>query len=148
MTGPRARVARGGLLFFAVVSAVLGVVILAVPESFFALSWVNLGMPYNPHLMLDYGAMNLALAIPLAASALTANPLAVRSGLASYAVWSIAHLVIHLRYRAHLAAHTSDENATVLLAILAVAVVVSLALFLLSLTDRDSGGLPPGGRHQ
>lgn len=92
MTGARGWMARGGLLFFAVVSAVLGVVILVAPERFFSLSWVNLGMPYNPHLLLDYGAMNLALAIPLAASALAASPLAVRSGLGSYAVWSAAHL--------------------------------------------------------
>lgn len=139
--GARGRVARGGLLFFAGVSAVLGVVILAVPESFFSLSWVNLGMPYNPHLMLDYGAMNLALAIPLATSAVAASPLAVRSGLASYVVWSVAHLVIHLRYGAHLAAHTSNGNANLLLVILAVAVVISLALFLLSL--RRSGQQPP-----
>ncbi|WP_280382611.1 hypothetical protein [Nocardia wallacei] len=131
MTSARGRVARGGLLFFAIVSAVLGVVILALPEWFFSLSWVNLGMPYNPHLLLDYGAMNLALAIPLAASA--ASPLAVRGGLASYTVWSVAHLVIHLHYRAHLAAHTSTADANLLLVALAAGVVISLTLFLLSL---------------
>ncbi|TLG12109.1 hypothetical protein FEK35_11305 [Nocardia cyriacigeorgica] len=141
MTGARGRVARGGLLFFAVVSAVLGVVILAVPEWFFSLSWVNLGMPYNPHLLLDYGAMNLALAIPLTASAVAASPPAVRSGLASYAVWTIAHLVIHLRYGAHLAAHTSSANANLLLAVLAAGVVISLTLFLISLGN--PGQQPP-----
>ncbi|MBF6316364.1 hypothetical protein IU453_06220 [Nocardia cyriacigeorgica] len=133
MTGARGRLARGGLLFFAVVSAVLGVVILVAPERFFSLSWVNLGMPYNPHLLLDYGVMNLALAIPLAASALAASPLAVRSGLGSYAVWSAAHLVIHLRYGAHLAAHTSSANANLLLVVLAAGAVISLTLFLVSL---------------
>jgi hypothetical protein len=139
-------VARGGLLFFAIVSAVLGVVILAVPEWFFSLSWVNLGMPYNPHLLLDYGAMNLALAIPLAASAVAGSPLAVRSGLASYTVWSVGHLVIHLRYGAHLAAHTSPANANLLLMTLAVGVVISLVLFLLSLGDQGQQQ-PSTARH-
>ncbi|MEV0685967.1 hypothetical protein AB0I35_19090 [Nocardia sp. NPDC050378] len=139
MTGVRERVVRGGLLFFALVSAGLGVVILAVPEWFFSLSWVNLGMQYNPHLLLDYGAMNLALAVPLAASAVAATPAAVRSGTAAYAVWSVAHLVIHLRYRAHLTAHTSAVNANLLLVVLAVGVVISLILFLLSLRDRTAG---------
>ncbi|MGW5455105.1 hypothetical protein [Nocardia sp. NPDC003979] len=138
MTGARERVVRGGLLFFALVSAGLGVVILAVPEWFFSLSWVNLGMQYNPHLLLDYGAMNLALAVPLAVSAVVASPAAVRSGTASYAVWSVVHLVIHLRYRAHLTAHTSAVNANLLLVILAVGVVISLIMFLLSL--RTWGG--------
>lgn len=141
MTGTRGRMARGGLLFFAGVSAVLGVVILTAPEWFFSLSWVNVGMPYNPHLLLDYGAMNLALAIPLAASAVAASPLAVRSGLGSYAVWSVAHLVIHLRYGAHLAAHTSTANANLLLVVLAVGAVISLTLFLLSLGN--PGQQPP-----
>ncbi|MBF6452549.1 hypothetical protein [Nocardia cyriacigeorgica] len=141
MTGTRGRMARGGLLFFAGVSAVLGVVILTAPGWFFSLSWVNVGMPYNPHLLLDYGAMNLALAIPLAASAVAASPLAVRSGLGSYAVWSVAHLVIHLRYGAHLAAHTSTANANLLLVVLAVGAVISLTLFLLSLGN--PGQQPP-----
>ncbi|WP_280472020.1 hypothetical protein [Nocardia cyriacigeorgica] len=145
MTGARGRVARGGLLFFAVVSTVLGVVILAAPEWFFSLSWVNLGMPYNPHLLLDYGAMNLALAIPLAASALAASPLAVRSGLGSYAVWSAAHLVLHLRYGAHLAAHTSSANANLLLVVLAVGVVISLTLFLISLGRPGQQPSPAAG---
>ncbi|MFE9575400.1 hypothetical protein ACFYO1_03370 [Nocardia sp. NPDC006044] len=85
--------------------------------------------------------MNLALAIPLAASAVVASPLAVRSGLASYAVWSVAHLVIHLRYRAHLATHASPANANLLLMILAVGVAISLALLLLSLGGQ--GRQPP-----
>ncbi|MFI6866722.1 hypothetical protein [Nocardia sp. NPDC050406] len=135
MTGTRARVVRGGLAFFAAVSAVLGSWILAAPESFFALSWVNLGMPYNPHLMLDYGAMNLAAAIPLAAAAVAASPLVVRSALASYAVWTTAHLGIHLRFHDHLAAHTSATSASLLLAVLAAGALLALALLALSLTS-------------
>ncbi len=138
--------ARGGLLSFALTSAVLGVVILAAPEWFFSLSWVNLGMRYNPHLLLDYGAMNLALAIPLAASAVAASPLAVRSGLGSYAVWSVAHLVIHLRYRAHLATHTATANANLLLVVLAIGCLISMTLLLFSLgTPRQQPNHVEGG---
>ncbi|MFC4375085.1 hypothetical protein ACFO5K_13355 [Nocardia halotolerans] len=133
MTGTRGLVVRGGLAFFAVVSGVLGTWILVSPEGFFSFPWVNLGMPYNPHLMLDYGAMNLAAAIPLAVAVISA-PLVVRAALASYTVWTVAHLGIHWHLRAHLAAHTSEGQAGVLLAILTAGAVISLALLVLSLT--------------
>ena len=136
MSGARAVWVRGGLVFFTLVSAVLGAYILIAPEGFFGWSWVNLGMAYNPHLMLDYGAMNLAAAIPLGGAAATMSPVFVRSALASYAVWSVAHLLIHVRLRSHLVAHASIVEANLLLGILAVGAVVPLVLLLLTLGGR------------
>ncbi|RKS06458.1 hypothetical protein DFP74_2090 [Nocardiopsis sp. Huas11] len=136
MSGARAVWVRGGLVFFTLVFAVLGAYILISPEGFFGWAWVNLGMAYNPHLMLDYGAMNLAAAIPLGAAAATMNPVFVRSALASFAVWAVAHLLIHVRLRSHLVAHASIDQANLLLCLLTVGAVVPLVLLLLTFGGR------------
>ncbi|UED83290.1 hypothetical protein [Streptomyces profundus] len=134
MTGTRALLVRGGLIFLTVVSAVLGGYILLFPESFFSWSWVNMGMAYNPHLLLDYGAMNLAVAIPLGGAAITMTPASVRAALGSYAVWGIAHFLIHVRYWHHIVAETSTEGAGLLLSALAIGGL--LPIVLLALTFR------------
>jgi hypothetical protein len=41
-------IVRGGLAFFAIVSAFLGGYILISPRGFYSWSWVNMGMAYNP----------------------------------------------------------------------------------------------------
>lgn len=146
MSGARAAWVRGGLVFFAVVSAALGAWILISPEGFFRWSWVNMGMEYNPHLLLDYGAMNLAAAIPLGGAAAAMSPAFVRAALASYSVWSVAHFLIHLRFRSHLIAHASAGEANLLVAVLGVGAVVPVALFLLTFGPRRaSTPAPPGG---
>jgi hypothetical protein len=123
---------RVGLVFFALVSLVLGGYVLISPEGFFGWSWVGMGMDYNPHLMLDYGAMNLAAAIPLGAAAATMHRVLVRSALASYAVWSVAHFLIHVRFRSHAVAHSSLTEANLLMGLLGAGVVVPLVLLLLT----------------
>lgn len=57
-----------------------------------------MGMAYNPHLLLDYGAMTLAAAVPLAAAP---SSVLLRSVSGSYALWATAHFQIHLQYRSH-----------------------------------------------
>jgi hypothetical protein len=143
MNGARASWVRGGLLFLALVSVVLGVHILLSPEGFFRWPWVNMGMDYNPHLMLDHGAMHLAVATPLGWAAATMNPVLVRAALASSAVWSGTHFLIHLGLRPHMAAHTSAGEANLLLGALGVGAAVPIMLFLLTL---DRRGLPSPGR--
>ncbi len=132
MSGARAVWVRAGLAFLAVVSAVLGLYVLLSPEGFFSWSWVNLGMAYNPHLTLDYGAMNLAAAIPLAGAAVVMTPAFARTALASYATWSTAHFLIHVRFRSHAVAHTSAAEAGLLLGVLGIGVVIPVALLLLT----------------
>ncbi len=73
----RARVVRVGLLLLAVLSVSLGVLILGWPEVFYSWEWVNLGMPYNPHLLLDYGAMNMAMAVVLGGAAVSSRSLSI-----------------------------------------------------------------------
>ncbi|MFE9629997.1 hypothetical protein [Streptomyces sp. NPDC006463] len=132
MSGANAATVRGGLTFLALVSAVLGGYVLISPEGFFNWSWVNMGMAYNPHLMLDYGAMNLAAAVPLGGAAIVMSPAFVRTALASYAVWSTAHFLIHVRFRSHVVAHASAAEANLLLGVLGVGVVIPIALLLLT----------------
>lgn len=139
MTTARMHVVRAGVAFFAVVSAFLGVYILVSPQGFFSWSWVNMGMDYNPHLLLDYGAMNLAAAVPLAAAAVVPSPVFLRSVSGSYAVWATLHFLIHLQYRSHFASHASAGEANLLVGVLGVGAAVSIALFVLS--------LPRGLRH-
>ncbi|GAA3396723.1 hypothetical protein [Streptomyces roseoviridis] len=132
MSDVRTACVRTGLIFFALVSAALGLYILVSPEGFFSWSWVNLGMDYNPHLMLDYGAMNLAAAIPPGAAAVVMSPAFTRTALASYATWSTAHFLIHVHFRSHAVAHASAAEADLLLGVLGIGVVVPIALLLLT----------------
>ncbi len=123
------------MAFFAVVSALLGGYILISPKGFYSWSWVNMGMAYNPHLLLDYGAMTLAAAVPLAAAAAAAapSPVLLRSVSGSYALWATAHFLIHLQYRSHFASHASTGEANLLVGVLGFGAVGAIALFVLSL---------------
>lgn len=132
MSGARARVVRGGLLFFTGLCALLAGVIFAWPTAFFGLSWVNMGMAYNPHLLLDFGAKNLAVAVFLGGAAVTMNRTFVRTALAAYSTWAVAHFLIHLKYRPHFTAHASETEANVLVAILGIGAVIPIALLALT----------------
>ena len=138
MSGTRASWVRVGLVFLALSSGVLGVYVLLAPEGFFSWSWVGMGMAYNPHLVLDHGAMHLALATALGCAAATMNPVLVRTALASYAVWAGTHALIHLGLRSHMVAHTSAAEANLFLGVLAVGAAIPVALLLLTL-DRGTG---------
>lgn len=142
MSGARATWVRGGLVFLSLVSVVLGAYILLSPEGFFRWSWVNSGMDYNPHLMLDHGAMHLAVATPLGWAAATMNPVLVRAALASSAVWSVTHFLIHLGLRPHMVAHTSEWEANLFLTALGAGAAIPVVLLLLTLDRR--GASSPG----
>lgn len=146
MSGARAAWVCGGLVFLTLVSAFLGAYILISPEGFFGWPWVNLGMGYNAHLMLDHGAMHLAVGVPLGCAAATMNPVLVRTALASYAVWVSTHFLIHLGLRSHVVAHSSATDVDVLLGVLAVGAAVPILLLLLTLDRRRTSPPEPPGR--
>lgn len=141
MSRRRTRLARVGLLLLAGLSVVLGVLILGWPEVFYSWGWVNMGMPYNPHLLLDYGAMNMAMAVVLSGAAVSSSPAFMRTALAAYATWAVLHFLIHLGYRSHFAAHASPTEANLLISVLGVGAVIPLVLLCVSLradgTDQD-----------
>lgn len=129
---------RAGLVLLTAVQFAVGCWALLAPRSFFDAPWVSMGMPYNVHLMMDYGAMSLATSVALGAGAVTMRQSLVRTGLAVYLVFAVPHLVIHIR----LLHHVPPGQRVPLLAALAAAAVIPLVL--LMLTGRSTG-LPSEG---
>jgi hypothetical protein len=87
-------------------------------------------MPYNAHLMMDYGAMSLATSVVLGVSAVVVHRGMVRTALAVYLVFAVPHLAIHISLMHHL---EPGQRAPLLIA-LTMAVAIPLAL--LPLTGR------------
>ena len=123
---------RAGLALLAFVSAAVGGWILLAPRSFFALPWVHLHLPYNEHLLLDYGAMNLAMAV-LLCFALRRRALVVPA-VWVYLVHAALHLVIHLRFAGQLPAAQSAP----LIGALAVLVVLPAGLLIAPVARRPA----------
>ena len=135
---------RAGLAFLVLVQAVVGGWILVAPASFFASSFVHLHLPYNEHLLLDYGAMNLAMAVLLVLA--LRRPALVVPALWVYLVHAALHVVIHVRFAGHLPAGRS----ALLIGGLSALVVVAAALLLLARRDgqarpADRGAAPRRG---
>lgn len=127
---------RSGLAFLAAVQAAVGCWALLLPQSFFALPVVGMGMADNEHLMRDYGAMSLASAVVLGAAAWSLATVLVRAALLMYLVWSVPHFLIHVRLLGHL----TPGQGTWLLVLLGAAVALPAAL--LGLAVRLSRGSP------
>ncbi|MFG2250970.1 hypothetical protein [Spirillospora sp. NPDC048823] len=121
---------RAGLAFLAVTQFGAGYWALFAPRSFFAIPWVGMRMPYNAHLMMDYGAMSLAISVALGGSALVVRRSLARSALAVHLVFAVLHLGIHIRLIHHL---TPAERAPLLIAL---STAVAITLMLLFLTTR------------
>ena len=72
---------RGGLLFLAVTPLVGGLWALFAPRAFYedfplpGRNWVSTLGSYNEHLIRDYGALNLALAVLLSNNEMAVGPL-------------------------------------------------------------------------
>ena len=129
----RERVVRIVLVLLGVGSIPLGVWATFAPRSFyddfpgFGRHWVQVDGPYNQHLVRDFGALNLALAVVTIAAAITlSRPLVIAVAIA-WLAWGIPHLVYHLRHLDTLSS-TGDKVANVLLLgslpVLAVVVLV------------------------
>ncbi|PVC99115.1 hypothetical protein [Streptomyces sp. CS014] len=121
---------RAGLAFLAAAQFIVGGWALLSPRSFFDIPWVGMRMPYNAHLMMDYGAMSLATSVVLSVAAVTMRQTMIRTGLTMYLVFALPHLLIHVRLLHHL---TPGQRVPLLIALTA-AVVIPLAL--LALTRR------------
>lgn len=128
-------VVRIALAVLALVSVELGVWATFAPRSFFddypglGRHWVRAYGPYNEHLMRDFGALNLALAVVTIVALITlGRPLVIAVAVA-WLAWGIPHLVYHLRHLDVFS--TGDKVANVVgLAAVPVLAVVVLALTL------------------
>ncbi|ASO18288.1 hypothetical protein FHR81_002690 [Actinoalloteichus hoggarensis] len=126
-------VLRGGLAFLTVTQLAVGFVGLLLPRWFFAIPWVGMRMPYNEHLMLDYGAMNLATSVVLVTAVVVASCGLIRIALITYLVFAVSHLVIHTRFLHHL----TPAEAVWLLVALSLAVVIPSVLLVLTTRLKD-----------
>ena len=129
-------VVRVVLVVWAVASVQVGIWATFAPRSFFddfpgfGRHWVRVYSPYNEHLVRDFGALNLALAVVTIVALVTlSRPMVIAVAIA-WLAWGVPHLVYHLRHLDMLSS-TGDKVANVLLlGSLPVLAVVVLALTL------------------
>lgn len=97
------RVVRVALAVLAATGALVGVWAAFLPRSFYddfpsgGRVWVAVDGPYNEHLVRDVGELNLALAFVAAVAAVTLVRAAVVAAAGAWVVYSLPHLVYHLR---------------------------------------------------
>jgi hypothetical protein len=107
---------RGGLLFLAVIPLSGGLWALLVPRAFYedfplpGRDWVSTLGPYNEHLIRDYGALNLALAVLLVAAAVLLERHFVQVALLTWLVFATPHFVFHLGQTHHFSASSNAEQ--------------------------------------
>jgi len=128
-----ARIVRAALIPLVLTGLVVGVWAAFAPRSFYddfpgaGRVWVAVDGPYNEHLVRDVGALNLALALVAVVAAVTLARAAVLAAAGAWIVYSLPHLVYHLR---HLDLYdTGDKvaNVTALAGALVLPVIVLAA---------------------
>jgi hypothetical protein len=119
-------VLRGGLWFLVAVELVVGLVATLAPRAFYDyVPWVDLMPPYSEHLMRDYGAMNLALALVFVAAATTMERRMVRVALGAYLLFAIPHLIFHLTHLENFTlAAAAGQTTTLAIALLPAALLI------------------------
>lgn len=127
---------RPALLLLTLSQVVVGTWQLLLPRSFYDLYWVRLLPPYNEHLMRDVGALNLALAVVLGASALIMEHRLVSTALLAYLTFAVYHLVFHVTHLENFPQADAIAQMSVL------TLGVAFPLVLLILTWR--AGIPHG----
>ena len=136
----RDRVVRVVLAVWAIASVQLGIWAAFAPRSFyddypgFGREWVRVDGPYNEHLVRDFGALNLALAVLTIAALVTMSRPTVIAVAIAWLAWGVPHLVYHLR---HLDVFSSTDDKV--LSVVALSALPLLAVVVLVLT---LGGRP------
>jgi hypothetical protein len=126
---------RAGMWFLTFVELAVGVVATLAPRAFYDyVPWVDLAPPFSEHLMRDYGAMNLALGLVTAVAAITMERVMVRTALAAYLLFAVPHLLFHVTHHHH---YTTSQAVSETAA-LTIAVLLPLALLVLSRRSRDT----------
>lgn len=93
---------------------IVGAWALLAPASFYAdfpgigRAWVALDGPYNEHLVRDFGALQLALAVLSGFAAARPVPVLRRAAGAAWLVWAVPHLAYHAT---HLSPYTTLDAA-------------------------------------
>src|SRR5688572_5373722 len=130
-----ARVVRVALAVLVLVTLPVGLWATVSPRSFYedfpggGRQWVSADGPYNEHLVRDFGSLNLALAAVTIVALVTLARPAVLAAAVAWILYSLPHLVYHLR---HLDLYdTTDQvlNVTALAGALVLPVIVLVAEF-------------------
>ena len=101
-------------------------------------SWVAPDGPFNEHLVRDVGVLNLALAVVTIAAAVWLTRPLVRATALAWLVYSVPHLVYHVRHRGVL--DSSDQVSS--LASLALVPLLALAVLVFSSRFGDARVTP------
>lgn len=126
MTRP---VLRAGVWFFTFVVVAVGLVATLAPRAFYDyVPWVNLLPPFSEHLMRDYGAMNLSLALVFVVAAITMERRMVRIALGAYLLFAIPHLIFHVTHLEHFTTGAAVAQTIAL----TLAVLLPVALLMLT----------------
>ena len=139
MRDPRDLVLRIGLVVLAVPSFIIGVWTAFFPRGFYddfpglGRMWVAPDGPYNQHLVRDVGELNLALVVITAVAAVTLTPILVRAVLAGWIVYSVPHLVYHLR---NMSPFATDDQVSIA-ASLAIVPILAVVLLVISMKAPD-----------
>jgi hypothetical protein len=135
------RLMRLGLIVLGFPALVIGVWASFAPRSFYddfpglGRMWVAPDGPYNEHLVRDVGELNLALVVVTAVAAFTLVPMLVRAVLAGWIVYSVPHLVYHLR---NMSPFSTDDQVSIG-ASLALVPILAVVLLVIELrTPRDA----------
>jgi hypothetical protein len=126
-------VVRIVLVIWAAVSLQLAAWALFAPRSFyddypgFGRHWVSVDGPYNEHLVRDFGALNLALAVVTIAALITLSRPMVIAVAVAWLAWGVPHLVYHLR---HLDLYSTTDKVLNVVALAALPVVAVVVLTL------------------
>jgi hypothetical protein len=128
-------VLRAGVWFLTFVVVVVGLVATLAPRAFYDyVPWVNLMPPFSEHLMRDYGAMNLSLALVFVVAATTMERRMVRIALGAYLLFAIPHLIFHLTHLEHFTTAAAIWQTL----LLTVAALLPVALLILTRQSDDS----------
>jgi hypothetical protein len=127
----RDTVLRIGLAVLAVPAAIVGFWAAFAPRSFYddfpgiGRTWIAPDGPYNQHLVRDVGELNLALVVITVIAMVTLTPMLVRAVLAGWVVYSLPHVIYHLR---NLEPFSTDDQVSIV-GSLAFVPILAIVLF-------------------
>jgi hypothetical protein len=136
---------RGGLLFLAATPLIGGLWALLFPRGFYddfplpGSDWVSTLGPYNEHLVRDYGALNLAMAVLLLAAGVFLERRLAQVALVTWLVFEVPHLVFHLGQTNHFSPESNSSHLGGL-AFLSLLPLAMLYLLPRKGADQDLGG--------
>jgi hypothetical protein len=134
---------RIGLLFVAATPLTGGLWALLSPRAFYddfplpGSDWVSTLGPYNEHLVRDYGALNLAMAVLLVATGILLERRLAQITLVTWLVFEVPHFVFHLGQSHHFSAGSNLAQ----LGGLALLIVLPLVLLFLLPQEAEGRGL-------